>query len=646
MRRISLSAAILVAVVTGPLSGCAHMGNNLGASRSHKMEARYDLARLAESDGQLDKARENYEAIYKKDPSNAEVCHRLGIVHAKQANYEAAKRYLGEAHKLSPTNPEVLNDWGYACFLANDLTTAESVFEKALKVAPSNKRATNNLALVYGNQGRFEESLRMFRQVNGEAEAHSNVAYLYAQNGDGKKALDHYSRALSLKPELKVAADGMLQIAELQQKMEADRAHIAQQNAPAATVAQVSAKDQPRVYPELTAAAKPQATADDFGANTIQAASVANAAPNQAVTATTAAPANQPQATGAQTASNDFAENLFEDDAELVQPRVQTTPVVMKTTSGTPAVVPAPLPVETSTPVLSEEFDAPAAVAQAKAPDSPAVITPSRQAQSLANVSDSVPALTGTSAKTDYAALCPQASDKVQPILVQLNSLDPNQMKLALHKLGELNTDGVSGAPAARAAMTHADAYVRIHAALALYRIEQNTNDTVPVFVEGLRNTDANVRSFAATALSMGPKVNDVVPPLTAILNDANPFVRLHAAETLYKCPGNEATAVKSLIEHLDHKDANVRWLSIFIMGEALPKSQNVVEALTLALYDSDNRIRAGAAFALGGIGRDAQAALPELKELAADQNPEVRQSVQDAIREIEGNTSQANASR
>lgn len=616
MRRYSLSAAVLLALVAGPLSGCAHTGAGNFASKSHKIEAQYDLARLAESEGNINKAREMYEGIYKKDPKNAQVCHRLGIVHAKQSNYEAAKRFFNEAHSINPADPEILNDLGYTCFLSNDLPAAESALEQAAKLDPRNQRAVNNLALVVGSQGRFDESFRLFRQVNKEAEAHANIAYLHAQNGEGKKALEHYSKALTLDPKMQNAANAMVEISRLQQKLEsergAERTELAGRQ-PTPAVQQVSAAN-PATKAE--AAAIPQLTdvIADVNASQQSAAgsNVAQVVTERPTAVAVTTPANAPIATP--TAEPAFEEVTATDNPFAEQAVNQPQP-------ATPAAAAATSAFEV------EESAAP-------------VITPSPRVQPLANVADKTRVVAVQS--TDFVALCPQATQQVKALLTDMNSQDVSRIKPALHKLGELAEAGVSGEPAVRAALKHGDSYVRLHAALALWRIKQNSAETVPVFVEGLRHSDPGVRSFAATAIAMGPHTDAVVGPLTEALTDSNAFVRLHAAETLFTYPGHEAAATAVLVAHLSEKEANIRWLATFIMGEILPESDSVVPALTKALKDDDHRIRAGAAFALGGLGSMAAPALPELKKLTKDEKPDVRKAAEEAARDIEDDSRQA----
>ncbi len=587
MRRSSLSAAMLLALIAGPLSGCAHTGvGGYANSRGQKIEAQYDLARLAESENQLDKSQEMYESILKKDPSNAMVAHRLGIVSARRTNYEAAKKYLNDAHKLKPADPEILNDLGYACYLSGDYSGAEDALELALQVDSQNRRATNNLALVMGSTGRFDESYQLFRRVNKDAEAHANVAYLYAQNGEGKKALEHYSRALSLDPNMKNSANAMIEVAQLQQKMERDRRQEQTQLAaklptPAPDVRQVSAAKS--TMPQLNEVIA------DARATESQPMIAERASQSQPATTTDMAPEVTSEVAQDEAAKEAF---LFEENQ-----------------------------VATTTPEPQ--------------------ITPSSRSETPLNVTDRA---TPVATSLDYVAMCPQAAGGVTELLTSMNSQDAGQIKASLHKLGELAGAAGAALPAIQSTLSHSDPYVRIHSALALWRIQQNTADTVPVFVEGLRNSDAGVRSFAATALAMGPHDNTLVTPLTAAMSDANPYVRLHAAETLYQYPEQQAAASQVLITHLNDKEVNVRWLATFILGELLPKSEIAVQALTQALQDQDNRIRAGAAFALGGLGEEAVPALPELKKLSSDRQPEVRKAAEEAVRDIEHSSAQANA--
>src|SRR5690606_21326465 len=114
----------------------------------------------------------------------------LAVIHSRLGNLEEADLWFQEALDLDPMNAEIWCDLGYALYLHNDAQAAEEALRQALECNPSHQRAMNNLAMVLGQQGRFDESLAMFRRCGTDAEAHANLAYLYAQAGRGQKAIE------------------------------------------------------------------------------------------------------------------------------------------------------------------------------------------------------------------------------------------------------------------------------------------------------------------------------------------------------------------------------------------------------------------------------------------------------------------------
>jgi Flp pilus assembly protein TadD len=103
--------------------------------------------------------------------------------------------HFQRAWQLGPPTAELFNDMGYRLYLEGRLAEAESVFRQALFLEPRHVAATLNLGRVLARQGRIAESLAVFRQVNGEAEAEANVAYVLADWGNISAAQAHYGRA-------------------------------------------------------------------------------------------------------------------------------------------------------------------------------------------------------------------------------------------------------------------------------------------------------------------------------------------------------------------------------------------------------------------------------------------------------------------
>ena len=238
-RRITL-ASTLAALLAINLAGCTSFAGrapSLQLGRRYDLETQFSVARLHERQGRLTQARELYEKILKDEPKNSDACHRLAVVLTRLDKHDDAVPYYLRAAKLDPRNPEILADLGYALFLQDDLGAAELSLQEALAIDTSHKRSIGNLALVRGHQGRFDESMALFRRVVGEAEANANLAFVHMQRGEGQLAIERYGRALTLDSNLKPAAQALVQIAALQQRAKAVGRGIDAQQRPNSYVA-------------------------------------------------------------------------------------------------------------------------------------------------------------------------------------------------------------------------------------------------------------------------------------------------------------------------------------------------------------------------------------------------------------------------
>jgi tetratricopeptide (TPR) repeat protein len=219
-----LSLAMLTVIAT---SGCNKTGHQSSLAtpslpaligNTDKLESQLSIARIQEHQGQLREAAERYTQLAKKNPNNATIPHRLGVIESKNGNHQAANQFFRRSLELEPHDAEVLTDWGYSLFLQGKLSEAETALRMALNEVPGEERATNNLALVLGHAGKPEESLALFRQVSGEASAWVNLGYVHVSLGEGEKAAECFAKALSLDDKLESAANALVQIAELQQQ--------------------------------------------------------------------------------------------------------------------------------------------------------------------------------------------------------------------------------------------------------------------------------------------------------------------------------------------------------------------------------------------------------------------------------------------
>lgn len=155
-------------------AGCSQMSNRLWSSAPARVQTPFQMARNHEAQGDphgLQIAEQTYRRLYQKDPHNVAALHRLAIVTARQNRVDESLEHFQKALAMTPHNPQLKADYGYALFLHGDLKEAESALASAVDRDASNRRAINNLALVYGAQGLREKCLATYRRTHSKSEA-------------------------------------------------------------------------------------------------------------------------------------------------------------------------------------------------------------------------------------------------------------------------------------------------------------------------------------------------------------------------------------------------------------------------------------------------------------------------------------------
>ena len=89
-----------------------------------------------------------------------------------------ARRLYRKALDLKPNEPSVLSNLGMSYVLEGDLRTAETYMRSAAQQPNADSRVRQNLALVVGLQGRFDEAEKIASQELSPEQAQANVAYL------------------------------------------------------------------------------------------------------------------------------------------------------------------------------------------------------------------------------------------------------------------------------------------------------------------------------------------------------------------------------------------------------------------------------------------------------------------------------------
>ena len=218
MRGIHFTSILLCAIL-----GCSTskpFAKTFHSQKAPDFEMQFEVARANEKEGQLTKAESGYRELCEAKPDVARNHQRLGVVLTRMGQRDAGIAELERARQLEPQNTAILNDLGYAHLQTGDSARAAKLFKKPLELDPQNKRANNNLALALGYEGDLKESFRMFQNTLPEADALSNLGYVATQSGNKELAVKAYSRALTLEPDKKAAAEALTQIALLDRDIE------------------------------------------------------------------------------------------------------------------------------------------------------------------------------------------------------------------------------------------------------------------------------------------------------------------------------------------------------------------------------------------------------------------------------------------
>ena len=91
---------------------------------------------------------------------------------------DEARRLYAHALDLSPNEPSVLSNFGMSYVLTGDLPSAEKLLRQAVAAPGADSRVRQNLALVIGLQGRFDEAERIAGEEMAPEQAKANIAYL------------------------------------------------------------------------------------------------------------------------------------------------------------------------------------------------------------------------------------------------------------------------------------------------------------------------------------------------------------------------------------------------------------------------------------------------------------------------------------
>lgn len=128
--------------------------------------------------GNLEKALETIRRAQTPDYPDWRLLSAEGAILDQLGQPDAARTLYRKALEIQPGEPSVLSNLGMSYSLTNDLASAETSLRQATARPGADSRIRQNLALVVGLQGRFDEAQQIAGAELPAEEASANVAYL------------------------------------------------------------------------------------------------------------------------------------------------------------------------------------------------------------------------------------------------------------------------------------------------------------------------------------------------------------------------------------------------------------------------------------------------------------------------------------
>lgn len=250
------------------------------------------------------------------------------------------------------------------------------------------------------------------------------------------------------------------------------------------------------------------------------------------------------------------------------------------------------------------------------------------------------------------AEIGPAAKEAEAALTLALRDSDAEVRYTAVVALGAIVPDGKEWVDGLARALVDEDWFVTLAAAQALQNLGERARPAVPALINALSPRD-HVKDFrpvrcgeAMVALSrIDPRAKEldgafkvVVGKLLEDERQGSFGARARGARMLGECGAAALPAVPAVVKLLKDPEGDVRVAAAEALLKISPDNQAeaALGSLAEALKSPDLLIRLRSVEALAGRGRQARSALPALKALLQDPEPELRDAAREAMKKLE----------
>ncbi|NIJ40778.1 Flp pilus assembly protein TadD [Parvibaculum indicum] len=137
-----------------------------------------EYGKVLVASGRVDQGVSMLQAAFGKSSRDWRLPSAIGVAYDQMGRYAEARGEYHKALELAPGEPSVLTNMGLSYALEGDLDKAEEVLRQAVANPNAGASARQNLAVVLGLQGHFEEARRLARADLPPNIAENNISYL------------------------------------------------------------------------------------------------------------------------------------------------------------------------------------------------------------------------------------------------------------------------------------------------------------------------------------------------------------------------------------------------------------------------------------------------------------------------------------
>lgn len=192
--------------------GAQHARFEGSADPKPTAQTHFAAGRLAESQGAVAQAVNQYRHAIAADPKHLPSLYRLGMLYTQAQAYPDAIATWNRYVKVTASDATAWSNLGYCHELAGQRAEAEAAYRQGIAKDPRSGPCRVNYGLMLAREGREAEAKAQLEAVLPAARVHYNLASVHEQQGRSADAKAHYRRALELDAELVEARERLARL--------------------------------------------------------------------------------------------------------------------------------------------------------------------------------------------------------------------------------------------------------------------------------------------------------------------------------------------------------------------------------------------------------------------------------------------------